>query len=274
MIVAVQLTPPGRFLVRGQAELGVDGAAAFGALSQQVAVLVGLEVAPDVGEQDDEEGRAVAEAVHPGRVDVVLERADGPDEGGGDVVADAHGGDGDDEEEFERGVAEEGGEAREEAVGGGLVVVDGVVQAVADRAPGQEGQEGAGFEAQVGAGGLGVVVDLLRRSLVFDVGPRAGDCHEEILCFNVNTLWQGSCGLRITDQPCKQVENERHEELFLPSQVVLRYQEWIPIADLTLLPRAPVSSQRTKPMILSEKGKRHQCLTASHTAANSPGIIR
>lgn len=179
MVVSVQLTPPRRRLV--QAELGVDGAAAFGALSQQVAVLVRVEVTPDVEEQDDEEGGAVAEAVHPGRVDVVFERADGPDEGGGDVVADTHRGDGDDEEEFERGVSEEAEEAGEHAAVVGFVVVDRVLQAVADHAPGQEGQESAGFEARVGAGGLRVVGDLLRGSLVFDVGPRSWYRHEEIL---------------------------------------------------------------------------------------------
>lgn len=235
MIVAVQLAPPRRLVV--QAELGVDGAAAFGALSQQVAVLVRVEVAPGVEEHDDEEGGAVAEAVHPGRVDVVFERADGPDEGGGDVVPDSHRGDGDDEEEFERGVSEEAEDAGEDAAAVGFVVVDRVLQAVADHAPGQESQERAGFEACIRAGGLGVVGDLLGGSLVFDIGPRSWYRHEEILRKRQG-LSSRACAhsTSITDQPCEHVEYERHEELFPPSQIILRDQEWISVADLTLLP--------------------------------------
>lgn len=62
-----------------------------------------------------------------------------------------------------------------------LIIVDGMLEGVADHAPGQESEDGGGFESYVGAGRLRLGVLLLGRALEFDGCPRSGNGHEKVL---------------------------------------------------------------------------------------------
>lgn len=62
-----------------------------------------------------------------------------------------------------------------------LIIVNGMLEGVADHAPGQESEDGGGFESCVSAGGLRLGDLLLRRALEFDGCPRSGNGHEKVL---------------------------------------------------------------------------------------------
>lgn len=179
VVVAVQAAPPVGLL--GVAHLRVDLCAADAALADELAVLVGEEVAGDLVDDGDEGDGGPAEAVDVGRVAAVVERGDGEVEGDGELVADDDEGEGEGEQEADGGVAEAADDAVVDAAVARLVVVDGVAEAVDYDEPGEEEEEGAGFEAAVCGLRLGHLDGLVGGALVGDGTPVARDGHEEVL---------------------------------------------------------------------------------------------
>ena len=185
---ALERPPPGGLPDVQDADLGIGSLAALDALPNQRAIFIRLQHAGNLVDEHDRQHGCVAESIHVARVDAEEGDVDGEGEGAGDGVGDHDEEEGDREGELQRDAADEDEEAPPGTAGAGAVVLDRVVQVHEDEGPGDQGEDGTGFEAEVRGPGLGDVLGHFCGRLLFDVGPGAGDVHEEVLGGKVSRI--------------------------------------------------------------------------------------
>lgn len=173
-MVSVEAAPPRWFA--GIPHFPIEFLAAEAALANQLAVLVGVCVAGNLVDDEDEDDGGPAEGVDYGGRRGEVEWGMGEGEGGEELVGYYCEGEGEGEEEGGGG----GEDARDDGWPGG-VVVHGVDEGEEDGEPGEEEEDGAGFEAPVRGLGGGYLEGLVGGALVGDGCPVAGDGHEEVL---------------------------------------------------------------------------------------------
>lgn len=118
----------------------------------------------EIEDDDNEQRGRVAQPVDPARVGVVLERGNGPLEGGCNGICNLDGQDADDELELGRSCME----IRQSATGvsgGSTIAIQAVCETVTDDEPPREGHETGRLESSVSGRGFGAGVLLLRASL-------------------------------------------------------------------------------------------------------------